>query len=127
MEVVRLIIACLMLFAPVNSITVETRTAPLVPTVAEAKAYARERLGATQYECFHALMQRESRWRVNATNRNSGAYGIPQALPGSKMRSAGADWRTNPITQVKWAIRYVNARYGSSCRAYQHALEIGWY
>jgi len=97
------------------------------PTVAQAKAYARERLGATQYRCFYALMQRESRWNPRATNRNSGAYGIPQSLPGSKMRTAGKDWRTNPITQVKWGIRYVNGRYGSACKAYRHALERGWY
>ena len=73
------------------------------------------------------LVSKESGWRVNATNRSSGAYGIPQALPGSKMASAGADWQTNPITQLKWMNGYVHGRYGSWANAVAHSKAKGWY
>ena len=75
----------------------------------------------------NAIIGQESGWRVNATNRSSGAYGIPQALPGSKMASAGADWQTNPITQLKWMNSYVLGRYGSWQNAYSHKKAKGWY
>ena len=75
----------------------------------------------------NAIIGQESGWRVNATNRSSGAYGIPQALPGSKMASAGADWQTNPITQLKWMNSYVLGRYGSWQNAYAHKKAKGWY
>lgn len=97
------------------------------PTVAEAKAYALSRLGATQFSCFDQLMEKESGWRVHATNSSSGAYGIPQALPGSKMAVIADDWRDNPITQVRWGIRYVNGRYGSACAAWGSWLDNRWY
>jgi hypothetical protein len=96
------------------------------PTIADARAWARRTLGAHQYACLHALVERESGWRIDATNR-SGAYGLPQALPGSKMASAGSDWRTNPVTQLRWMAGYVHGRYGSACRALDHALREGWY
>ena len=60
-------------------------------------------------------------------NASSGAHGIPQALPGSKMASAGADWQTNPLTQVRWGVSYINARYGSPCGAWAHSESHGWY
>jgi hypothetical protein len=66
-------------------------------------------------------------WKVNATNRSSGAYGIPQALPGSKMASAGSDWRTNPATQIIWGVNYMKGRYGSPCRAWTFKHAHGWY
>ena len=72
------------------------------------------------------LIRRESGCRVNAYNP-SGAYGIPQALPGSKMASAGADWRTNPITQLRWMNSYVLGRYGSWANALGHSYSKGWY
>ena len=75
----------------------------------------------------NAIIGQESGWRVNATNRSSGAYGIPQALPGSKMASAGADWQTNPITQLKWMNSYVIGRYKSWQGAYEHKKRTGWY
>ena len=96
-------------------------------TIVDARAYARRRLGPTQFRCLDALVQRESRWRVNATNRRSGAYGLPQALPGSKMAAFGADWRTNPITQLRWMIAYIAGRYGTACRAWRYAITEGWY
>jgi hypothetical protein len=110
-----------------SSIAITTVTEPLPPTVAEARAYARRVLGATEYGCIDRIFERESRWRVDATNRRSGAYGIPQALPGRRMASEGADWRTNPVTQVKWGIKYVRARYGGACRAIEHIHQYGWY
>lgn len=101
---------------------------PKTPSVAEAKAYARAKLGETQYNCINKLFKKESGWSPTKYNyAGSGAYGIPQALPGSKMKSAGADWKTNPITQVKWGIKYVNRRYGSACGAWNHSKKYGWY
>ena len=80
-----------------------------------------------QYSCLVKLWERESNWKVNAHNGSSGAYGIPQALPGTKMASAGADWRTNPETQIKWGIGYIDGRYGSPCAALAHSNEYNWY
>ncbi|MDE0546921.1 lytic transglycosylase domain-containing protein [Microbacterium sp. C7(2022)] len=83
--------------------------------------------GNDQYACLVALWKKESGWRVNAYNAGSGAYGIPQALPGSKMASAGADWETNPATQIAWGLGYISARYGSPCGAWDHSTRVGWY
>jgi len=98
------------------------------PSVKQAQAYALSRLGAAQYRCLYLLWSKESGWDPLKSNyAGSGAYGIPQALPGSKMASAGDDWRTNPITQVKWGIGYVNGRYGSACGAWAFWQEHHWY
>jgi SLT domain-containing protein len=70
---------------------------------------------------------RESKWDVNATNPSSGAYGIPQALPGSKMATIASDWRTNPATQIIWGIEYMKDRYGSPCSAWGFKSSHGWY
>lgn len=83
--------------------------------------------GDDQFACLVALWKKESGWRVNAYNSSSGAYGIPQALPGSKMASAGADWETNPATQINWGLGYISARYGSPCGAWDHSQRRGWY
>jgi len=72
-----------------------------------------------QFGCFAHVIERESGWNPRA-GRVSGAYGLPQALPGRKMASAGADWRTNPRTQIRWAIGYMDERYGSACGAWAH-------
>lgn len=80
-----------------------------------------------QFSCLVKLWERESNWRVNATNRSSGAYGIPQSLPASKLASAGPDWRTNPETQIKWGLGYIKSRYGSPCGALAHSDEHNWY
>jgi hypothetical protein len=82
--------------------------------------------GEDQYSCLVSLFNRESGWRVNAANP-SGAYGIPQALPGSKMATAGADWATNPATQIAWGLGYITARYGTPCGAWAHSQNTGWY
>lgn len=91
------------------------------------KAYALSRVGAAQFRCLDALWMRESGWRWSAQNPSSGAYGIPQALPGSKMASAGSDWRTNPITQIRWGLGYIGSRYGTPCAAWAHSQANGWY
>lgn len=91
------------------------------------KRYVLGRVGPVQFVCLDNLWTRESHWNYKAENKSSSAYGIPQALPGSKMASAGKDWRTNPITQVKWGIHYVNGRYGSGCGAWNFWQGHGWY
>jgi uncharacterized protein YabE (DUF348 family) len=83
--------------------------------------------GAEQFSCLDKLWTKESGWRVNAQNASSGAYGIPQALPGSKMATAGADWRTNPTTQITWGLGYIAGRYGTPCDAWAHSMDTGWY
>lgn len=77
--------------------------------------------------CAEALVQRESGWNPRASNPSSGAYGLPQALPGSKMASHGSDWQTNPITQLKWMSSYVAERYGGWCEANNFQLANNWY
>ncbi|MEO5876509.1 MAG: lytic transglycosylase domain-containing protein [Streptosporangiaceae bacterium] len=79
------------------------------------------------FRCLNRLWMRESGWSARSHNGGSGAHGIPQALPGSKMRSAGTDWRTNPRTQIRWGLRYIKYRYGSPCGAWGHSRATGWY
>jgi hypothetical protein len=83
--------------------------------------------GSGQFSCLESLWNRESRWNLHASNPSSGAYGIPQALPGSKMASAGADWRNNPMTQIRWGLNYIADRYGTPCGAWGHSEASGWY
>ncbi|WP_244963295.1 G5 domain-containing protein [Actinomyces trachealis] len=83
--------------------------------------------GESEYSCLVSLWNRESGWNYRASNPSSGAYGIPQSLPGSKMASAGADWQTNPATQIKWGLGYIQGRYGSPCGAWAHSEATGWY
>jgi uncharacterized membrane protein YciS (DUF1049 family) len=82
---------------------------------------------SSEWGCTDYIISRESGWRVDAYNPNGGATGLPQALPGSKMASAGADWQTNPVTQLRWYYGYVNARYGSPCGAYNFWQTHHWY
>jgi len=82
---------------------------------------------SSEFGCLNELWIRESGWNPAATNPYSGAYGIPQALPGAKMASAGADWATNPATQIKWGLGYIKATYGSPCAAWSHETAYGWY
>lgn len=77
----------------------------------------RKRGQLAQWPCLDVLVWKESRWRVTATNPSSGAYGLPQSLPASKMASAGADWRTSARTQLRWMLGYISGRYGSACNA----------
>ncbi len=80
----------------------------------------------TQWGCLLNLWNRESGWIYDAENA-SGAYGIPQALPGDKMASAGADWLTDPTTQIKWGLGYIQQIYVTPCGAWNHELDYGWY
>jgi hypothetical protein len=80
-----------------------------------------------QFKYLNWLWVRESGWNKYAYNPYSGAYGIPQALPGSKMASAGPNWRSNAATQIRWGLRYIKARYGSPRRAWAHSQATGWY
>lgn len=96
-------------------------------TVSEVKAIARQMVPAAQFQCFSNIVDHESTWNYRAQNPSSGAYGLVQALPGSKMSSAGADWQTNPATQIKWGLSYMNDRYGSPCGAWSFWQANRWY
>lgn len=103
-----------------------------VPDPGSAQAYAYGAVasrgwGEDQYSCLVSLWNKESGWRVNAMNSSSGAYGIPQSLPGSKMASAGSDWETNAGTQIEWGLGYISGRYGTPCGAWGHSVDVGWY
>ncbi len=110
-------------------------TAPVVPTAppdpGTAQSIAYKMLpsfgfSTSQYGCLNDIYTRESGWRYNAENA-SGAYGIPQALPGSKMASAGSDWMTNPATQIKWGLGYIKDVYGTPCDAWAFWQAHSWY
>ncbi len=110
------------------------RTAPVVgiPDPGSAQAIAYEMLLArgwdsSEYECLVALWNRESGWNTYANNASSGAYGIPQALPGDKMASVADDWQTNPATQITWGLGYIAGRYGTPCGAWEQSERKGWY
>lgn len=81
----------------------------------------------SEFTCLVDLWDRESKWNFRAENVSSGAYGIPQALPGNKMQTAGKDWRDNPETQILWGLSYIDGRYGTPCEAWAHSEETGWY
>jgi len=82
---------------------------------------------SSQFSCLQPLWGHESGWNPYAQNPSSGAYGIPQALPGSKMASAGGDWQSNPATQIRWGLSYIQGNYGSPCGAWAHEQSNGWY
>ena len=96
-------------------------------STSEVQAMAKKIVGAGQFQCFSEIVERESGWNYQASNPSSGAYGLMQALPGSKMSSAGADWRTNPATQIKWGLNYMDSRYGSPCGAWDFWQANNWY
>ena len=98
----------------------------------DPRSAARAMLGdfgfaGSQFSCLDKLWTRESNWSYTATNRSSGAYGIPQALPASKMATVGTDYRTNPVTQIKWGLGYIRQVYGTPCGAWGHSQSTGWY
>ncbi|MFG2861978.1 transglycosylase SLT domain-containing protein [Streptomyces sioyaensis] len=96
-------------------------------SIAETQAIARQMMAGDQFQCFSNIVDHESGWNYKATNAGSGAYGLVQALPGSKMSSAGSDWQTNPATQIKWGLNYMNDRYGSPCGAWSFWQANSWY
>ncbi|MFJ7177223.1 transglycosylase SLT domain-containing protein [Streptomyces massasporeus] len=96
-------------------------------SIAQLQAMARQMVPSGQFQCFSNIVDHESDWNYKAVNPSSGAYGMFQALPGSKMSSVGADWRTNPATQIKWGLNYMNDRYGSPCEAWSFWQANNWY
>ncbi|MFD7993557.1 aggregation-promoting factor C-terminal-like domain-containing protein [Streptomyces mexicanus] len=96
-------------------------------TAAQIQAMARQMVPAGQFQCFSNIVNHESSWNYQAVNASSGAYGLFQALPAGKYASAGADWRTNPATQIKWGLNYMNSRYGSPCQAWSFWAANHWY
>jgi hypothetical protein len=95
--------------------------------LAAASMVTRRGWSPRHFTCLDRLWARESGWNHRSHNRSTGAYGIPQALPGGKMRSAGPDWRTNPRTQIRWGLGYIRQRYGTPCGAWGHSRAVGWY
>ena len=100
--------------------------APAAPS-GSPQEIAAQIVPADQLASFDQIISHESGWNVTATNPSSGAYGLAQALPGSKMASAGADWQTNPATQIKWALSYMNSTYGSPNAAWAFWQAHNWY
>lgn len=96
-------------------------------TPAQAKAIAESIVPSSQFLCFSNIIERESSWNVHATNPSSGAYGLPQALPGDKMASMGSDWQNSALVQIKWALSYMTGRYGSPCAAWAFWQAHSWY
>ncbi|MFD4374407.1 transglycosylase SLT domain-containing protein [Streptomyces sp. NPDC058486] len=96
-------------------------------SISEVKAIARQMIPSSQFQCFSNIVDHESGWNYRAQNPSSGAYGLVQALPGTKMSSAGADWQSNPATQIKWGLSYMNGRYGSPCGAWSFWQANRWY
>ncbi len=117
----------LALLAPAMAQEVEAKP-KFTPDVVKVRTWLKNhRMTPRQFRCLDRLWMNESSWRVKAKNRYSGAYGIPQALPGKKMRSAGKDWRWNAKTQVRWGLRYIGSRYGTACKALAYQNARGWY
>ena len=109
---------------------VATLAAPANPTAAQATAKAMLAsfgFGTDQWSCLYSLWERESTWNVYAENAASGAYGIPQSLPGDKMASAGADWQTDAATQITWGLGYIKQVYGTPCGAWSNEVNYGYY
>ncbi|MFB6608783.1 hypothetical protein ACFCVO_00540 [Agromyces sp. NPDC056379] len=96
---------------------------------ATARALAASKYGwnESQFQCLNQLWQKESGWSYTAYNASSGATGIPQSLPGSKMASAGSDWQTNAATQISWGLDYIARGYGTPCSAWSHSQSMNWY
>ena len=80
-----------------------------------------------EYKCLNSLWTKESNWNYKARNKNSGAHGIPQALPATKMNVVSTDWRTNPVTQIRWGLRYISIRYETPCKALAKHKRSNWY
>jgi hypothetical protein len=125
--------------AAANAAAAQTTTAKTtgsssaaVPSSGSTQQVALAMLGSfgwssSQFSCLVSLWARESGWNIYASNPSSGAYGIPQALPGSKMASAGGDWQSNAATQIRWGLGYIQQTYGSPCAAWDHSEAVGWY
>jgi hypothetical protein len=95
--------------------------------VAKALIAEKYQWGEAQYACLNNLWTKESNWNYKARNKVSGAHGIPQALPATKMEIVGTDWRTNPVTQISWGLKYINERYDTPCKAWSKFKRSRWY
>lgn len=95
--------------------------------VARALIAQKYKWNARQFTCLNSLWTKESNWRYRAQNKRTGAYGIPQAYPGSRMALIAKDWRTNPVTQMQWGLRYIDGRYGTPCAAWAKFKRSNWY
>lgn len=105
-----------------------TKNAKENPSPTNSRAYARYKVESDkQFKCLNRLWGKESAWTHTADNPYSSAYGIPQAMPGNKMADMGADWRTNPVTQIDWGLKYIRLRYGDPCGAWSFFLKNNWY
>ncbi len=102
----------------------EPRGAKLVAKAIIAEKY---QWGEAQYACLNKLWTKESHWNYKARNKVSGAHGIAQALPATKMEIVGTDWRTNPVTQITWGLKYINERYDTPCKAWSKFKRSRWY
>jgi Transglycosylase SLT domain len=96
-------------------------------SIGQIQSIAKQMVAGGQWTCFSNIVNHESSWNYKAVNPSSGAYGLFQALPGSKMSSAGADWRSNPATQIEWGLNYMDSRYGSPCEAWSFWQANHWY
>jgi LysM repeat protein len=115
--------------SPQTGISPDTvKVTPDIPVApGSIQAEAESIVPSGQFGCFSEIISHESGWNPEATNPGSGAYGLGQALPGNKMASEGADWQTNPVTQLKWALGYMDSRYGSPCDAWNFWQDHSWY
>ena len=109
------------------AVTQQENGSDLAPRELGQLLLAEAGFGQDQWSCLDSLWTKESGWRVDADNPTSSAYGIPQALPGSKMSSEGADWETNAVTQIRWGLGYIENRYGTPCAAWAHSQANNWY
>lgn len=117
---------------PVDEAAAFTPPAFAAPSPGTAQAIAYDMVmargwGEGEFSCLVSLWNKESGWRVDAMNPSSGAYGIPQSLPGSKMASVAPDWQTNAATQIEWGLRYITERYSAPCGAWATSEAQGWY
>lgn len=127
-EASRKVLSSVVTEQPIDEVVIVGAKAPNVEGNAEIGRIMAAKKGwdGAEWTCLYRLWWKESKWSHVAANP-SGAYGIPQALPGSKMSSAGSDWATNPSTQIKWGLGYIAGRYGTPCSAWNHFLSAGWY
>ena len=109
---------------PIDVVTLAFRSTPQQIAKAMLRSFG---WWQGQFSCLEPLWAHESGWNVTAYNPWSGAYGIPQALPAIKMATAGLDWQTSAVTQIRWGLRYIKGVYGSPCGAWAHEQETGWY
>ncbi|MGH3342421.1 MAG: hypothetical protein ACRDPK_05960 [Carbonactinosporaceae bacterium] len=118
--------------APQRDEARSSRTASRTPLIGSPREIARGMLAehgwdGEQHACLDDLWERESGWEVHAENPSSGAYGIPQALPASKMAAAGPDWQDSAATQIRWGLDYIDDRYGTPCGAWDYWVSNNWY